>query len=95
MNRPPPRRIHQRARAILRRSARPRRAARHIVANVLVTLEASRARATARSCSSRPRCRGRRSLAAAPLIGSYEDTLVRSEGWRFANGVGASTFGLG
>jgi hypothetical protein len=70
--------------------ARPCRASRHIVANVLVTLEdEARARATSQILlftGSAAEDGGLPLLSAgAPLVGSYEDSLVRTaEGWRFA-----------
>jgi len=78
--------------------SRPRRAARHIVANVLVTLESD---ARARASSQILLFTGRAAddggppiqSAAPPLIGSYDDTLVKSpEGWRFAERRGSLDF---
>jgi hypothetical protein len=78
--------------------SRPRRVSRHIVANVLVTLEGE---AYARASSQILLYMGRVAedgglpilSAAPPLIGSYEDTLVKSaEGWRFAERRGSLDF---
>lgn len=78
--------------------SRPHRASRHVVANILVTLEGEdRARAasqillftgTAAEDGGLPLL-----AAAAPLIGSYEDTLVRTaSGWRFSERRGSLDF---
>jgi hypothetical protein len=80
--------------------ARPRRASRHIVANVLVTLEGeSRARATSQIVlftgyaadngdGSPPML-----SAGPPHIGTYDDTLVKtSAGWRFIERRGRLDF---
>ena len=78
--------------------ARPRRISRHIVANVLVTLEsADRARAAsqillfsgiAADDGGLPR-----QSAAPPLIGTYADLLVRSgSGWHFQERHGSLDF---
>jgi hypothetical protein len=78
--------------------ARPPRASRHVVANVLVTLEGE---ARARACSQILLFTGHAApdgglpvqSAAPPLIGTYEDTLVRTEaGWRFAERRGRLDF---
>jgi ketosteroid isomerase-like protein len=78
--------------------ARPRRASRHIVANILVTLEGE-ARAHASSqillFTGTAAATGGLPVAAdgPPLIGTYEDTLVRTaEGWRFAVRCGRLDF---
>jgi len=78
--------------------SRPRRVSRHIVANVLVTLEGeARARATSQILlfTGRTADDGGPPLlsSAAPLVGSYEDTLAKTEaGWRFAERRGRLDF---
>ena len=78
--------------------SRPRRAARHIVANVLVTLDADgRARASSQILlftGSAAEDGGLPLLSGAPpLIGSYDDTLVKTaQGWRFAVRRGSLDF---
>ena len=78
--------------------SRPPRASRHVVANVLVTLEGdTRARASSQILlfiGSVAADGGLPLLAAtAPLIGSYADTLVKSaQGWRFAERRGSLDF---
>jgi hypothetical protein len=78
--------------------ARPRRASRHVVANVLVTLDGEeRARAvsqillytgTAADDGGPPIL-----SASSPLVGTWEDTLVKTpEGWRFAERRGSLDF---
>jgi ketosteroid isomerase-like protein len=79
--------------------SRPRRAARHIVANILVTLaERDRASATsnillfAGTASSTP---GELPLQAAapPWVGTYHDKLARTpQGWRFVERRGSLDF---
>jgi hypothetical protein len=82
-------------------TARPRRASRHVVANVLVTLDADDlARAasqillytgTAAEDGSLPTL-----SVSAPLIGTWQDTLVKTrEGWRFAERRGSLDFRAG
>jgi len=78
--------------------SRPRRSARHIVANVLVTLESdARARASSQLLlfSGSAAADGGLPVQSSgpPLIGSYEDTLVKTtEGWRFAVRRGSLDF---
>jgi SnoaL-like domain len=78
--------------------ARPRRASRHIVANVLVTLEGdARARASSQILlfiGNVPADGGLPLLSStAPLIGSYADTLVKTgHGWRFTERRGSLDF---
>ncbi len=78
--------------------ARPRRASRHIVANILVTLDGElRARAasqvllytgTAAADGGPPQL-----TAGPPLIGSFADTLAKTaEGWRFTERRGSLDF---
>jgi len=78
--------------------ARPARASRHVIANVLVTLEGE-TRARARSqillfLGTPADDGGLPHLAAAPpLIGTYEDVLVKTaSGWRFAERRGTLDF---
>ena len=100
MNRPsvPDEFVSGRAAILAAFKARPRRAARHIVANVLVTLEdEARARASSQILlfSGSVAAEGELPVvsAAAPLIGSYEDTLVKvAAGWRFAERRGRLDF---
>ncbi len=78
--------------------ARPRRAARHVVANVLVTLEQpTRACATSQLLlfTAKPAADGGLPIqsTAPPLVGTYEDRLVSDEhGWRFAERRGRLDF---
>lgn len=78
--------------------SRPRRASRHIVANVLVTLEGdARARASSQillfTGSAADDGGPPLQSGAPPLIGSYNDTLVKTaEGWRFAERRGSLDF---
>lgn len=78
--------------------ARPRRASRHIVANVLVTLDGElRARAASQILlyiGSAAEDGGLPNLSSGPpLIGSFDDTLVKTaEGWRFAVRRGSLDF---
>jgi hypothetical protein len=77
---------------------RPRRASRHIVANVLVTLESeSRAQATSQillfTGSAAEDGGMPLQSSASPLIGSYQDTLLRTAaGWRFLERRGSLDF---
>lgn len=68
--------------------ARPRRAARHIVANVLVVLDdEDHARATSNILLFT-------AAAGPPLVGTYEDTLAKTaDGWRFVERRGSLDFG--
>ena len=79
-------------------TARPRRASRHVVANVLVTLEdEDRARAasqillytgTAAEDGGPPIL-----SASSPLVGTWQDIVVKTpEGWRFAERRGSLDF---
>lgn len=78
--------------------ARPRRDARHIVANILVTLDApTRARATSQILlfTGAPGGDGELPIQSAspPLVGTYEDVLIReSSGWRFVERRGRLDF---
>jgi hypothetical protein len=100
MNRPtaPDEFISGRAAILAAFMARPRRASRHIVANVLVTLEGdTRARASSQILLFTGSAAGDGGLpvlsAAPPLIGTFDDTLVRTEeGWRFAERRGRLDF---
>lgn len=80
--------------------ARPPRAARHIVANVLVTLESGdRASATSQILlfiGSSSAHGGLPVLSvAAPMVGTYRDRLLRTEqGWRFVERRGSLDFGV-
>jgi hypothetical protein len=80
--------------------ARPPRAARHIVANVLATLMGQgRASATSQillfTGSPSPHSGLPVLSALAPLIGSYRDQLTCTEqGWRFAERRGSLDFGV-
>ncbi|WP_347304191.1 nuclear transport factor 2 family protein [Croceibacterium sp. TMG7-5b_MA50] len=68
-------------------TARPARAQRHVVANVVVDAESADC---ARAFSVILLFTG---AGLAPLIGSYTDRLVReADGWRFAERVGALDF---
>jgi hypothetical protein len=77
--------------------ARPPRASRHIIANVLVTLESvERAYATSQlllfagsAADGAPPVQS----SAPPLIGTYHDTLIRcGDDWRFAERRGSLDF---
>ena len=79
--------------------ARPPRVTRHIVVNILVTLD-SEARASATSqillfTGKAAESGGLPTLSSAvPLIGSYRDRLVHTEqGWRFVERRGSLDFG--
>ena len=77
--------------------ARPRRASRHVVANVLVTLDGEeRARASSQILlytGTAADDGGPPILSASPLVGTWEDTLVKTpEGWRFAERRGSLDF---
>jgi ketosteroid isomerase-like protein len=78
--------------------ARPRRDARHIVANVLVVLDdPTHARATSQILlyTAAPGRDGALPLQSTtpPLVGTYEDRLVRTgEGWRFVERRGKLDF---
>lgn len=78
--------------------ARPRRHARHIVANVLVTLQApDQARATSQILLFNAAAAADGGLpiqsAAPPLVGTYEDRLTRTaDGWRFVERRGSLDF---
>jgi ketosteroid isomerase-like protein len=79
-------------------SSRPRRRSRHIVANVLVTLEgSSRARASSQILLFTGAAADGGSLPlqspAPPLIGTYADLLVHSgAGWQFQERRGSLDF---
>jgi hypothetical protein len=100
MNRPsaPDEFVSGRAAILAAFKSRPLRAARHIVANVLVTFEdEARARASSQILLFSGSVAADGGLpvvsAAAPLIGSYEDTLVKvAPGWRFAERRGRLDF---
>jgi hypothetical protein len=100
MNRPtaPDEFISGRAAILAGFRSRPRRASRHVVANVLVTLEGdARARASSQLLLFTGSVAADGGLpivsAAAPLIGSYDDTLVKTAaGWRFAERRGRLDF---
>jgi ketosteroid isomerase-like protein len=78
--------------------ARPPRAARHIVANVLVTLKGhGHASATSQILlfTGSPSADGGPPVlsASAPLVGTYRDQLIRTEqGWRFVERRGSLDF---
>jgi hypothetical protein len=83
--------------------ARPRRDARHVVANVLATLEdATHARASSQillfNADAAPDGGLPVQLSAPPLVGSYEDRLIKGEqvkgeqGWRFVERRGSLDF---
>ena len=78
--------------------SRPPRAARHFVANILVTLEGeTRARASSRILLFTGTAADDGGLpfqsATPPLVGSYEDTLVKTaDGWRFVERRGRLEF---
>jgi hypothetical protein len=84
--------------AVLNDAARPRRASRHIVANVLVTLEGeTRARASSQillfTGSAAEDGDPPIQSTTRPLIGSYDDTLVKTtDGWRFTERRGRLDF---
>jgi ketosteroid isomerase-like protein len=99
MNRPtaPDEFVSGRAAILAAFSARPRRASRHVVANILVTLEGeSLARASSQILLYTGNAAGDGGLphlTAAPLIGTWEDTLVRTaDGWRFSERRGCLDF---
>jgi ketosteroid isomerase-like protein len=81
--------------------ARPPRASRHIVANVLITLDGEvRARAASQILlytGSAAADGGLPNLSGGPpLIGSFDDTLVKTAaGWRFAVRRGSLDFRVG
>jgi SnoaL-like domain len=81
--------------------ARPPRASRHIVANVLISLDGElRARATSQLLlytGSAAEDGGLPRLSPGPpLIGSFDDTLVKTaQGWRFAERRGSLDFRAG
>ena len=78
--------------------SRPPRASRHFVANILITLEGdTRARASSQILLFTGAAADDGGLpiqsAAPPLIGSYDDTLVKTEdGWRFTQRRGRLDF---
>ena len=78
--------------------ARPRRASRHVVANVLVRLEGEdRARASSQILLYTGTTADDGGLpilsASSPLVGTWEDTLVKTpEGWRFLERRGSLDF---
>jgi hypothetical protein len=78
--------------------SRPPRAARHFVANILVTLEGeTRACASSRILLFTGTAADDGGLpfqsATPPLVGSYEDTLIKTEhGWRFVERRGRLEF---
>jgi ketosteroid isomerase-like protein len=77
--------------------SRPLRATRHIVANVLVTLDSeSEARATSQILLFTGALAGEGlpvQSAAPPLVGSYRDRLTRThDGWRFLERRGSLDF---
>jgi ketosteroid isomerase-like protein len=76
--------------------SRPLRAARHIIANVLVTLEsATDARATSQILlfTGASAGEGLPVQSAMPLVGTYRDRLTRTEhGWRFVERRGSLDF---
>jgi len=100
MNRPsvPDEFVSGRAAILAAFRARPRRASRHIVANVLVTLEGeTRARASSQillfTGSAAEDGGSPIQSTAPPLIGSYDDTLVKTiDGWRFSERRGRLDF---
>ena len=100
MNRPtaPEEFISGRAAILAAFRSRPRRIARHIVANVLVTFEGdARARASSQLLLFTGSAAADGGLpiqsAGPPLIGSYDDTLVKTaQGWRFAVRRGSLDF---
>jgi ketosteroid isomerase-like protein len=76
--------------------SRPLRAARHIIANVLVTLESeTEARATSQILlfTGTSTGEGLPVQSATPLVGTYRDRLTRTEhGWRFVERRGSLDF---
>jgi len=77
--------------------ARPLRAARHIIANVLVTLESeTKARATSQILLFTAVSGGEGlpvQAATPPLVGTYRDLLTKTiHGWRFAERRGSLDF---
>ena len=76
--------------------SRPLRAARHIIANVLVTLDGETdARATSQILlfTAVPAGDGLPVQSAPPLVGSYRDRLTRTNhGWRFVERRGSLDF---
>lgn len=78
--------------------SRPRRASRHLVANILVTLEdEQRARASSQILLFTGSAAGDGGppvqSTAPPLVGSYADVLVKTAGgWRFAERRGSLDF---
>ena len=67
--------------------ARPARASRHIVANIVIDVESD---SSASGESAMLLFTG----AAAPLVGSFHDRFVRTaQGWRFAERRGSIVFG--
>jgi hypothetical protein len=100
MNRPsaPEEFITGRAAILAAFRSRPWRASRHIVANVLVTLEDdARARAASQILLFTGSIAEDGALpvlsAASPLLGSYDDTLAKSAaGWRFVERRGRLDF---
>lgn len=81
--------------------ARPRRASRHIVANILITLDGElRARAASQILlytGSAAEDGGLPNLSTGPpLIGSFDDTLAKTaQGWRFSVRRGSLDFRVG
>jgi|SRR5579862_2298610 len=79
-------------------TARPRRASRHVVANVLVTLEGEeRARAASQILLYTGTAAEDGGLpilsATSPLVGTWQDIVVKTpEGWRFAERRGSLDF---
>jgi ketosteroid isomerase-like protein len=76
--------------------SRPLRAARHIIANVLVTLEGeTEARATSQILlfTGASAGEGLPVQSATPLVGTYRDRLTRTDhGWRFVERRGSLDF---
>ncbi len=78
--------------------SRPRRASRHLVANILVTIQSTEhARASSQILlfTGTPARDGGPPVpsSAAPLLGTYADVLVKSAaGWRFAERRGSLDF---
>ena len=76
--------------------SRPLRAARHIIANVLVTLESeTEARATSQILlfTGVPAGEGLPVQSTPPLVGTYRDRLTRTHhGWRFVERRGSLDF---
>jgi ketosteroid isomerase-like protein len=99
MNRPsaPQEFVSGRAAILAALRARPPRATRHVIVNVLVTLEGpARARAVSQILLFTGQAEEGKTLpvlAGLPLVGTYEDTLVRtSGGWRFSERCGRLDF---